>query len=99
MCAGSPPPAPDYKGAAEATAKSQQTSQYTPYGSQVYSADTTSPSGYRSDITLAPQAQTALDTQMGLSTEMGALAQEQIPGVRAQYSQPMEDRKSTRLNS
>ena|SRR3990167_2264062 len=90
MCAGSPPPAPDYKGAAEATAKSQQTSQYTPYGSQVYSADTTSPSGYRSDVTLAPQAQTALDTQMGLSQEMGALAQEQIPGVRAQYSQPMD---------
>ena len=90
MCAGSPPPAPDYKGAAEATGKSQQVSQYTPYGSQVYSADPTSPSGYRSDITLAPGAQGALDTQMGLSKEMGSLAQEQIPGVRAQYSQPMD---------
>jgi len=90
MCAGSPPPAPDYKGAAEATGRSQQVSQYTPYGSQVYSADPTSPSGYRSDITLSPDAQGALDTQMGLSKEMGTLAQEQIPGVREQYSQPMD---------
>jgi hypothetical protein len=90
MCAGSPPPAPDYKGAAEATGRSQQVSQYTPYGSQVYSADPTSPSGYKSTISLAPGAQGALDTQIGLSKEMGNLAQEQIPGVREQYSQPMD---------
>ena len=90
MCSSSPPPAPDYKGAAEATGKSGQVSQYTPYGSQVYSADPNSPSGYKSTISLAPGAQGALDTQMGLSKEMGTLAQEQIPGVREQYSQPMD---------
>jgi len=90
MCAGSPPPAPDYKGAAEATGKSQQVSQYTPYGSQVYSADPSSPSGYKATTTLDPKAQGALDAQMGLSKEMGTLAQEQIPGVREQYSQPMD---------
>ncbi len=90
MCAGSPPAAPDYKGAAEATGKSQQVSQYTPYGSQVYSADPTSPSGYKATTTLDPKAQGALDAQMGLSKEMGNLAQEQIPGVREQYSQPMD---------
>ena len=90
MCARSPPPAPDYKSAAEATGKSQQVSQYTPYGNMVYSADPSAPSGYRSTISLAPGAQGALDTQMGLSTEMGKLAQEQIPGVREQYSKPMD---------
>lgn len=86
----SPPPAPDYKGAAEATARSQQGSQYTPYGSQVYSPDSGSPSGYRSTISLAPQAQDTLDTQMNLSNQLGNLTQQQIPGVQQQYSQPMD---------
>lgn len=85
----SPPPAPDYKGAAEATNKSQQVSQYTPYGSQQYSSDPSSPSGFRSDITLNPQAQHALDSQLSLSSGMGDLAQQQLGGVQQQYSQPM----------
>lgn len=85
----SAPPAPDYKGAAEATAKSQQSSQYTPYGSQVYSADPHAPSGYRSDITLTPQAQQALGSQLDLSSGLGKIAQGQLPGVAQQYSQPM----------
>ena len=84
------PPAPDYKGAAEATAKSQQTSQYTPYGAQVYSGDSNSPSGYRSTISLDPRVQRTLDTQMNLSNQMGDLTQGQIPGINEQYSQPMD---------
>ena len=84
------PPAPDYKGAAEATAKSQQTSQYTPYGAQVYSGDSSSPSGYRSTISLDPRVQQTLDTQMNLSNQMGDLTQGQIPGINEQYSQPMD---------
>lgn len=88
--AGSPPPAPDYKGAAEATAKSQQSSQYTPYGSQIYSSDPSSPSGYRSDITLNPQAQGALNSQMALSTGLGNIAQQQLGGIAQQYGQPMD---------
>ena len=35
--AGSPPPAPDYVGAAEAEAQSQRINQYTPYGNLFYS--------------------------------------------------------------
>ena len=35
--AGSPPPAPDYVGAAEAEAQSQRINQYTPYGNLYYS--------------------------------------------------------------
>ena len=90
MCAPSAPAAPDYKGAAEATGLSQKVSQYTPYGSLVYGADPTSPSGYKSTTTLAPQAQQALDTQMGLSSGLGQIAQSQLPAVQEQYSQPMQ---------
>ena len=86
----SPPPAPDYKGAAEATALSNKTSQFTPYGNLVYSGDQSSPSGYRSTISLAPQAQQTLDTQMNLSRELGDVTQQQIPGVQQQYGQPMD---------
>lgn len=88
--APSPPPAPDYKGAAEATQKSQMSSQYTPYGNQIYSPDANSPSGYRSDISLTPQAQQALGSQMDLSSNLGNLAQQQLGQVNQQYSQPMD---------
>lgn len=86
----SAPPPPDYKGAAEQTAKSQQTSQYTPYGSQVYSPDSGSPSGYKSTISLTPQAQGTLDTQMGLSKGLGDVASGQLPGIQQQYAQPLD---------
>lgn len=86
----SPPPPPDFKGAAEATALSQKTSQYTPYGDLVYSADPGSPSGWKSTINLSPEAQRTLETQFGLSNEMGDLTRQQIPGVQQQYSQPMD---------
>ena len=85
----SPPPSPDYAGAAKQTQLSQMTSQYTPYGSQVYSQDPNSPSGYRSDINLAPQAQQALNSQLDLSQNLGNLAQDQLGRVNQQYSQPM----------
>ena len=88
--APSPPPPPDFKGAAEETGKSQKTSQYTPYGDLVYSADESSPSGYKSTITLPPQVQETLDTHMGLSREMGDITRGQIPGVQQRYSTPMD---------
>ena len=86
----SPPPAPDYAGAAVAQQKSQMSSQYTPYGSQVYSPDGNSPSGYRSDISLDPRAQGTLNSQMDLSRNLGNLAQGQLGRVNEQYSQPMD---------
>src|SRR5260221_9821974 len=67
----SPPPAPDYTGAAKQTAQSQMTSQYTPFGSQVYSPNVNSPSGFDSNITLNPQAQDTLNTQLGVSNQVG----------------------------
>lgn len=90
MCAPSAPAAPDYKGAAEATGLSQKVSQYTPYGSLVYGQDPTSPSGYKSTTTLTPEAQGALSSQLGVSQGLGDIAQQQLPGVEQQYSQPMD---------
>jgi hypothetical protein len=94
--AGDPPPAPNYLGTggtpglAEQQQRSQMSSQYTPYGSQVYSPDGSSPSGYRSDITLNPQAQQTLDQQLGLSNQFGNLAQGQLGNVSQTYSHPMD---------
>ena len=85
----SPPPAPDYVGAAKQTQQSSMASQYTPYGNQVYSPDSGSPSGYRSDISLTPQAQQALDSQFRLSGGMGSLAERQLGNVNAAYEKPM----------
>lgn len=89
----SAPPAPNYQGAAEAQAASQRTSQYTPYGSQVYTPTGYDPQGnltWRSDINLTPQSQHALDSQMAVSQGMGDLAQQQLPQVQQQYSHPMD---------
>ncbi len=88
--APSPPPAPDYVGAARETQKSQMSSQYTPYGNQVYTADSNSPSGYRSDITLTPQARGTLDSQLNLSGNLGQLAEHQLGRVNSQYGVPMD---------
>jgi hypothetical protein len=87
---GSPPAAPNYSQAAKDTQAASMTNQYTPYGSQVYSPDISSPSGFQSNISLNPTAQSALDSQMGLSSQMGALGQAFMPSVQQQYSQPME---------
>ena len=76
MCAPSAPAAPDYKGAAETTAKSAQVSQYTPYGSMVYSPDKESPSGYRTTTSLDPN----------ITQATNAL----LPRVAEQYGQPMD---------
>ena len=86
----SPPPAPDYAGAAIAQQKSQMSSQYTPYGNQVYSPDAGAPSGYRSTIDLAPKAQETLDSQLNVSRNLGNLTEAQLGRVNQQYGQPMD---------
>ena len=85
--APSPPPAPNYAAAAVAQQKAGMSSQYTPYGNSVYSADPTSPSKFRSDITLSPEAQQTLDTQLRLSNQMGGLTSNQVGNVN---QQPMD---------
>lgn len=95
----SPPPAPNYVGAAQATADSAHTNQITPYGSQMYQLGSsyidpitnlqrTNPA--TSTISLNPLAQHALDAQMQSSAGMGDLALQQQPGVAAGLSKPMD---------
>ena len=98
----SPPPAPDYTGAAQATAQgnleatraataANRINQYTPYGSQVYSQpDPSKPDQWRSDLTLAPQAQQTLDSQLNISQNLGNLTEQQLGRVNEQYGQPMD---------
>ena len=95
----SPPPAPDYTGAAQATASgnleaaraatsANRINQYTPYGSQTYTQ--LGPDQWRSDLNLAPQAQQTLDSQLNVSRNLGNLTEEQLGRVNQQYSQPMD---------
>ena len=89
--AGKPsaPPAPDYTGAAYAQAASARNNQVTPYGNLTWSqADPKNQaSPWTSTINLTPQAQQTLDTQMGLSNQMGNIAQQYAGQVN---SQPMD---------
>lgn len=96
---GSPPPAPDYRAAAQETATgnleatraataANRYNQYTPYGQQTWQQ--LGPDQWQSNINLEPIAQQTLNTQMQLSNQMGDLTKGQIPGVQQQYSQPMD---------
>ena len=80
----SPPAAPDYAGAAKATAAGNRVNQVTPYGSQTYSQTdpTGNPDQYTQTVTLNPQVQQALDSQMGFSNQMGDVAQQALPRVQ-----------------
>ncbi len=84
--AGSPPPAPDYKGAAEATAASNRYNQNTPYGNLTWSSSPGSDGNpqWTSSISLDPRVQSALDQQLDFSTQMGNLGQQQLGQVQAQ---------------
>jgi hypothetical protein len=70
------PPAPDYRGAAEATSAGNRTSQYTPYGNFVYEPNGTDPQGnpmWKATTTLAPAQQQLLDAQNQTSLGMSNL--------------------------
>lgn len=88
----SSPPAPDYRGAAEATADSQRVDQITPYG-ELRWGDYFMPNGERrwqTNITLDPRVQQTLDTQMDMSNQMSNLALDQVGRVEDFYSRPMD---------
>ncbi len=86
--AGSPPPAPDYKGAAEATGASNleavraqtaanRINQYTPYGSLEYNKDPNSKDadgGWSSTLKLSQEQQQLLDQQNKTSLGLSGLA-------------------------
>src|SRR5574341_209670 len=87
------PSSPNYTQAAGAQAQQQRVDQYTPYGSLTYSntgADQFGNPTARQDITLAPDAQRALDAQLGMSAGLGEIAQSQLPQIQDQYARPMD---------
>ena len=102
----SPPPAPDYTGAATATAagnvqaaqqaqQANMVNQYTPYGNLIYSQDPTSrfSSGnpsYSSNIDLSPTGAALLGQQNNVSLGLGNLTQGALGQVGNTMSKPMD---------
>jgi hypothetical protein len=98
----SPPPAPDYTGAAQATAagnvdaarfatKANRVSQYTPYGSQTYTNGINGdPDQWRSDINLSPTGQKLLDYQNAASMGLGDQTTQALGRVDNALSQPFD---------
>lgn len=81
MGSKSAPKPPDYAAAAQQTAQSGMTNQYTPYGSLTYAKDPNSPSGYQSTVNLSPEQQAALNQQQGLQSSQLGLAQSMLGNV------------------
>jgi len=98
----STPPAPDYTGAANATAagnleaarvgaKANRVSQYTPYGNLVYTNNINGdPDLWRSDVTLSPTGQKLLDNQNNISIGLGNLTGTALDRVGTGLSQPFD---------
>jgi hypothetical protein len=82
MCSPSPPPAPDYKGAAKETAaadleaariaaKANRVNQYTPYGSLEYSQSGSDPdAGWSATQKFSPEQQAIFDQTMTLNRDL-----------------------------
>lgn len=97
----SPPPPPDYASAATATAAgnleaaraaatANRVSQYTPYGSQVYTNVGGNPDQWRSDITLSPVGQQLLDYQNQASIGLGQQTTNALGRVNESLAQPFD---------
>lgn len=97
----SPPPAPDYTGAAQATAagnveaartatKANRVNQYTPYGQMTYSNVGGDPDKWQSDITLSQTGQKLLDYQNAASMGLGDQTTAALGRVGDSLSQPFD---------
>jgi hypothetical protein len=101
----SPPPAPDYTGAAQATAsgnlqaaqqaqQANMVNQYTPYGSLIYSQAGTTAQGnpqYQSNIDLSPTGQTLLNQANNTQIGLGNLEGGALQNVANTMSKPFDD--------
>lgn len=96
----SPPPTPDYAGAAEKTAagnleaakyatKANRVNQYTPYGNLTYQEN--GDGTWNQTQTLTPQAQATLDKQMALSDKYADTASQGFDKVQGLLSNPELD--------
>jgi hypothetical protein len=95
----SPPPAPDYTGAAQATASgnleaaraataANRVNQYTPYGSQTYTQ--LGPDQWRSDIDLSPTGQQLLGYANNAAVGLGQQTGQALGRVNNTLSQPFD---------
>lgn len=100
----SPPPAPDYRGAAIATAegnleatraatKANRINQFTPYGSLTYSQDTSSgdpDAGWSQTVNLSPVGQQLLNYQNEAAMGLGQETQQALQRVNQSLSNPFD---------
>lgn len=102
MCSSSAPPAPDYTGAAEATAagnadsariaaKANRVSQYTPYGNLIYENNVNGdPDQWKSTVQLSPEQQQLLDQQNKVSLGLADLSNSGLDYVKNMLSKPFD---------
>lgn len=89
----STPPAPDYKGAAEATAAGNRVNQVTPYGSFTYSETGKDSQGnpiWTATTALSPEQQQLLDIQNKTSLGLGNLQQQGLGYVGNMLANPFD---------
>lgn len=97
-----PPPAPDYTGAANATAegnlensriatKTNRVNTYTPYGSLTYSQNPNDQDSWNSYVNLSPDQQALLNQQNRTSTGLAALQDQGTQRVSGQMGQGWND--------
>lgn len=102
-----PPPAPDYTGAAVATAagnadaariaaKANRVSQYTPYGSSIYTD--LGDDKWRQDITLSPEQQQMLDQQNQISLGLGSTMNQGLGYVQDMLDSPLDTSGFTQVD-
>ena len=97
-----PPPAPDYAGAATATAagnldaarlasKANRVNQYTPYGSLIYQNHLDGdPDRWNSTVNLSPAGQQLFDLDQATNVRLGNLAQKGLGFVEDTLSKPFD---------
>lgn len=104
-----PPPQPDYTGAAVATAagnadaariasKANRVSQYTPYGSLVYTQSPSDQDVWRADVNLAPDQQALLDQQNKISLGLGTTMDRGLSYVQDMLDSPLDPSGFTKVD-
>lgn len=105
-----PPPAPDYTGAAVATAagnadaarigaKANRVSQYTPYGSLIYTPGVNGDQDqWRADVNLAPEQQQMLNQQNQISLGLGSTMNHGLGYVQDMLDKPLDTSGFTRVD-
>lgn len=98
----SPPPAPDYAGAAQATAagnaeaariaaKANRVSQYTPYGNLIYTSGVGGdPDQWKSEVQLSPAQQQLLEQQNQTSLGLAGLQNKGLSYVQNMLDKPFD---------